>query len=234
MGQYFTSHQIQVFDPVSPKEKKSLSDILTWPEYYAKNKDRIDEKYSSEGERSKTEINENLNNKVCIWQGDITCLEIDAITNAANKSLLGGGGVDGAIHRMAGSALKEECKTLHGCETGEAKITGGYNLPAKHVIHTVGPVGENAALLENCYANSLRLLKEKHLRSVAFPCISTGVYGYPNEAAGHVALKTVRTWLEKSNNADKVDRIIFCLFLPVDIDVYEKLLPKYFPLPESP
>jgi len=169
-----------------------------------------------------------LNEKVSLWSGDITTLEIDAIVNAANNSLLGGGGVDGAIHRAAGGDLLAECKLLEGCETGEAKMTGGYKLPAKYVIHTVGPRGENASKLFDCYNNSLKLMLDHELRTIAFPCISTGVYGYPPFKAAHVALKTVRTFLE--HNGDSVDRVIFCTFLPEDVEIYQKLLQHYFPI----
>lgn len=168
-----------------------------------------------------------INEKVSLFEGDITSLEIDCIVNAANNKLMGGGGVDGAIHSAAGSELKAECATLGGCGTGDAKITGGYKLPAKYIIHTVGPIGEIAERLDSCYCTSLRILKEHNLKSIAFPCISTGVYGYPNEKATHVAIKAVRHWLE--SNANLVDRVIFCLFLKEDIKIYHNLMPKYFP-----
>nr|CAH7721504.1 unnamed protein product [Callosobruchus chinensis] len=161
-------------------------------------------------------------------------LQIDAIVNAANSSLLGGGGVDGAIHRAAGPYLVQECKTLGGCDTGEAKITGGYRLPAKrkqaftHVIHTVGPQGEKSELLKNCYTNSLKVMQMTKLRTIAFPCISTGIYGYPNLPAAHVAAYAVRKHLEAYG--DQVDRVIFCLFMPEDKKIYEQLLQSYFPL----
>lgn len=136
-----------------------------------------------------------------VWQGDITTLDVCAVVNAANRSLLGGGGVDGAIHRAAGPGLLEECRGLGGCETGGAKITGGHDLKARHVIHAVGPVwhgggqGE-AALLASCYRTAMDLAEAAGCRSVAFPAISTGVYGYPPEAAAQVAVATLDAWLE--------------------------------------
>ncbi|XP_047441467.1 ADP-ribose glycohydrolase MACROD1 isoform X2 [Mugil cephalus] len=179
------------------------------------------------------ERNEKLDQKISLYSGDITKLEIDAIVNAANKTLLGGGGVDGAIHRAAGPLLKKECASLHGCETGEAKITCGYGLPAKYVIHTVGPiaqggVGENEKkALRSCYKNSLKTATDNGARSVAFPCISTGIYGYPPEQAVHEALATVREYLDAHH--DKLDRVIFCVFLPTDKELYLQNLPVYFP-----
>jgi O-acetyl-ADP-ribose deacetylase (regulator of RNase III) len=135
-------------------------------------------------------------------EGDLTALDVDAIVNAAKESLLGGGGVDGAIHAAAGPELLAECRTLGGCPTGEARITGGYRLRAKFVIHTVGPVwrgglDDEARLLASCYSASLALAEQQQLKTVAFPCISTGVYGYPHEPAAEIAVRTIRAWLEQ-------------------------------------
>jgi O-acetyl-ADP-ribose deacetylase (regulator of RNase III) len=144
---------------------------------------------------------------ITVWQGDITTLAVDAIVNAANSSLLGGGGVDGAIHRAAGPGLLDECRALGGCPTGEARITAGHELPARHVIHTVGPVWKGGqagepALLAACYRNSLDLAEAAGARSVAFPAISTGVYGYPADEAATIALRTLRDWLAGRDDYD--------------------------------
>ena len=159
-------------------------------------------------------ISEKVKNQIHVEQGDITKLDCDGIVNAANRSLLGGGGVDGAIHRAAGPELLAECRTLHGCRTGEAKITKGYRLRAKYIIHTVGPIysgtAEDAAQLADCYRNSLNLAKEHDVHSIAFPAISTGVYGYPLEDAAEIAVKTVAQWLE--DHADYAMQVIFCCF----------------------
>lgn len=171
--------------------------------------------------------------KIVLLQNDITKLAVDCIVNAANNSLLGGGGVDGAIHRAAGRDLLLECQKLQGCETGEAKITSGYKLPSKKVIHTVGPIGAKPDKLSSCYKSSLDLMKANDLRSIAFPCISTGVYGYPNLEAAIVALKTVKSWLEDEKNAESVDSITFCVFLDKDTEIFKTLIPKYFPSDSS-
>ena len=157
--------------------------------------------------------------------GDITKLKVDAIVNAANSSLLGGGGVDGAIHRTAGPGLLNECRTLNGCRTGEAKITGGYNLPAKHVIHTVGPIYSgrvtDAQDLRNCYLNSLKVARENDLHSIAFPGISTGVYGYPKNEAAKIALTAVKDWI--ADNPEYEMEITIVNFSEEDYLIYQKV-----------
>ncbi len=164
--------------------------------------------------------------KIKIIQSDITKLDVDAIVNAANSSLLGGGGVDGAIHRSAGPELLAECRLLNGCETGEAKITGGYNLTTKHVIHTVGPVwhgGKNneETLLANAYTNSLRVAAENGCKTVAFPNISTGVYGFPKDKAAAIALITVKDFCKKHT---EIDMVYFVCFDRENFVLYNSLL----------
>jgi O-acetyl-ADP-ribose deacetylase (regulator of RNase III) len=165
--------------------------------------------------------------KMEVIQGDITRLETDALVNAANRSLLGGGGVDGAIHRAAGPGLLAECRTLGGCPTGEARITAAYNLPARHVIHTVGPVyrGDvrDEQLLAGCYRNSLQLAAERRLKSIAFPAISCGAYGYPIEEACRIALDSVARFLKAGTS---IDRVVFVLFSPQDAAVYRRHLAR--------
>ena len=167
-----------------------------------------------------------MENRIEVTRKDITQLQVDAIVNAANSRLLGGGGVDGAIHRAAGPELLEECRTLNGCKTSEAKITNGYNLPAKYVIHTVGPVwrGGNlneAQLLGDCYKNSLELAKLNDCQSIAFPNISTGIYGYPKHEAAEVAVKTVKEFL-RSNDIPK--KVYFVCFEEPNYNIYTEIL----------
>ena len=169
----------------------------------------------------KSEMKKEILDKIEIIQGDITRLEVDAIVNAANNSLLGGGGVDGAIHRGAGPKLLEECRGIGGCPTGEARITGGYNLPARHVIHTVGPIyrarPEDPGLLSSCYSSSMKLAAANRVASIAFPAISCGVYGYPIDAACRIALDTACGVLLENPS---IENVIFVLFSSADRDVY--------------
>ncbi|KAM9271686.1 ADP-ribose glycohydrolase MACROD2 [Morus bassanus] len=210
----------------------ALKNIPTWME-------DLKSKSESDGENAKEDLQgkKSLSEKVSLYRGDITLLEVDAIVNAANSSLLGGGGVDGCIHRAAGPCLVAECRNLSGCETGQAKITCGYDLPAKYVIHTVGPIARGHLTdthkenLANCYKSSLKLAKENNIRSIAFPCISTGIYGFPNEPAAIIALNTTKEWLSKNQN--EVDRIIFCVFLEVDYKIFKKKMGEFFPLDDA-
>jgi O-acetyl-ADP-ribose deacetylase (regulator of RNase III) len=210
----------------------SLDSIMPWPEYFKQvMNDTSKPTMFKPIDGLQPEVNDELNNKISLYQGDITKLAIDVIVNAANNTLRGGGGVDGAIHKAAGPKLLEECITLNGCDTGCAKITKGYKLPAKYVIHTVGPKGEKPDLLKTAYSNCLDLAVEKKLKTIAFPCISTGVYGYPHEEAAIICLKTIRDFLQHDHNL--IERIIFCVFLDTDKEFYEKYLPLFFPIKKN-
>ncbi|KAK7955713.1 MACRO domain-containing protein [Apiospora aurea] len=173
------------------------------------------------------------NDRIGLIRGDITTLAVDAIVNAANNSLLGGGGVDGAIHRAAGRGLINECRTLNGCDTGSAKITDAYNLPCKKVIHTVGPVYDDLrperseTALRGCYRSSLELAVQHGLKTIAFSGISTGVYGYPSLDACQVACDTVKQFMDQ--NGKKLDKVIFVTFEAKDVRSYDSTLPLYFP-----
>ncbi|KAJ7707804.1 hypothetical protein B0H17DRAFT_917729 [Mycena rosella] len=175
--------------------------------------------------------------RISLFQGDITVMEVDSVVNAANESLLGGSGVDGAIHAAAGKKLYKECAGLGGCETGKSKITAAYKLPSKNIIHTVGPVYRRsdvetvAQQLESCYRTSLNLAIENNLKHIAFPSISTGIYGYPIEDATHIALDLVRRFCD-SDVGSKASRSTCVVWSNKDKEVYETLIPEYFPAPE--
>jgi len=207
----------------------TIATILSWSRYFVINKlapenpDILEHTF---------QVKDELNNKVSLWKGDITKLKVDVIVNAANITLLGGGGVDGKIHYVAGPGLRHECQSLGGCKVGEAKLTRGHNLPANHVIHTVGTMTKNRKELEQCYKNSFALMLKHSFRSIAFPCISTGVYGYDKENAAHVAIFETRIFLNEHH--EKVDRVIFCVHEDKDRKIYEELLQRYFPVIEGP
>ena len=173
---------------------------------------------------------QSFNDRIGLIRGDITKLEVGAIVNAANNSLLGGGGVDGAIHRAAGPGLLRECRKLKGCDTGDAKITGAYDLPCEKVIHAVGPVynsrfeRESEEDLASCYSTSLRLAVENECKSIAFSALSTGVYGYPSHDAAPVAIRAVKDFLA-GQDGDKLEKVVFCTFVQKDVDAYNYWLP---------
>jgi O-acetyl-ADP-ribose deacetylase (regulator of RNase III) len=214
--------------PSPPTMAVPLSDLPTLSLLYKLKK--IDT--TAKGRHSQTHTpNASYNDRISIIRQDITTLATDAIVNAANNTLLGGGGVDGAIHCAAGPDLLAECETLSGCKTGSAKITDGYELPARKVIHTVGPIyfanspTRAAELLASCYTTSLQLAVRNGCRSIAFPALSTGVYGYPSAAASVVALASVRQFFEEGEGADTLERVVFCNFLEKDERAYFDVLP---------
>lgn len=191
------------------------------------------------GPSTPQEPSKKFNDRIALYRGDITTLAVDAIVNAANKSLLGGGGVDGAIHRAAGRGLLEECRTLDGCPTGSAKITDAYDLPCRKVIHAVGPIydgdphGKSERALSGCYRRSLELACANDCRTIAFSAISTGVYGYPSKWAASTALQTVRQYLTEGTSL--IDKVIFVTFEEKDFKAYNELTPQFFPpVKESP
>lgn len=207
---------------------KTLSDIPTLSQLYKANK--------LSAPSSTTNLpaaNASYNDKISLIRTDITKLRVDAIVNAANESLLGGGGVDGAIHRAAGPELYDECYALDGCDTGSAKITSAYELPCSKVIHAVGPVysstkrqGKHTSLLQSCYRTSLGLAVRNGCKSIAFSALSTGVYGYPSLEAAETAIGEVKKWLDEDRErANKMERIVFCSFMEKDEKAYEEFIP---------
>jgi len=175
-------------------------------------------------------VDEKINNKIVLWRGDITQLKIGAIVNAANSDLWPGGGVCGAIHRAAGARLSQECDKKAPCDTGQTVITGGYKLPATHVLHSVGPTNRSNDLLTSCYRTLLDVSKQNKVRSICTCCISTGIFGFPNRRACEIALSTVRKWLEVPENFAAIDLFVFCTFMIEDVNLYDELTPVYFPV----
>jgi O-acetyl-ADP-ribose deacetylase (regulator of RNase III) len=172
-----------------------------------------------------------INSRISFWmRGDSVRLQADAIVNAANSDLRPGGGICGAIHSAAGPKLAEECRKYRPCPTGKAVRTSGFRLPAKYVIHAVGPIGENAALLRSAYAETLKFIDGSNVKSIGLCCLSTGIYGYPIKPATHIALETVREFLENRRNLEKTERIVFVVFEPSDVIVYNEIIPTYFPI----
>jgi O-acetyl-ADP-ribose deacetylase (regulator of RNase III) len=204
----------------------ALKDIPTLSKLYATSQLRAPQQQASTASSA-------YNDQISLFRADITRLEVDAIVNAANESLLGGGGVDGAIHRAAGPGLLRECETLGGCKTGSAKITDAYDLPCKKVIHAVGPIyasakreGRHTSLLQSCYTTSLALAVENGCKSIAFSALSTGIYGYPSSEAAEAVAQAVYGWLAAHEvRAKKLERIVFCSFLEKDEQAYEHFVP---------
>lgn len=204
----------------------SLAEIPTLSALYKLNRLR-----PTNAPNPKSTPNQLVNEKISLIRNDITKLRVDSIVNAANESLLGGGGVDGAIHRAAGRGLVRECRKLDGCDTGYAKITDAYELPCKKVIHAVGPVyhitkerGQHTSLLQGCYRRSLELAVENGLKSIAFSALSTGVYGYPSGEAAETAIAEVKRFLQ-SQQGEKLERVVFCSFEQKDEKAYEDWIP---------
>lgn len=200
-------------------------ELIPWPQLFLKNKLKHFEF------EDKRKINETLNSKICLFEGDITSLEIDAIVSTTNNQFFGDCGLDKFIQSRAGDLLLEECKTLNGCATGSAKITAGYHLPAKYVIHTVGPKEEKFDLLKNCYKSCLDLARKNNCRTIAFPLISAGIKQYPIEKSARIVLDEIRKYLEVHH--DSFDMIIFCMFTVESKVFYIRYLCRYFPVAES-
>ncbi|KAF0973946.1 hypothetical protein FDP41_007030 [Naegleria fowleri] len=224
-------------EPSTLQEKRSLyacgNDFVTLDqlELYPSNREYpILSQFNPEHDAIKKgyyDYNEAINKKISFFRGDVSQLEIDAVVNAANESLLGGGGIDGAIHRAAGGILRKYNALLNGCDTGCTKISPGFKLPAKYILHTVGPVGENPQKLTSAYTTCLELVEQYNIKSVAFCGISTGIFGYPLDKATFIAMHTVRQWMEIHH--EKVDRIIFITFLKKEVDMYNTVAPYFFP-----
>lgn len=176
------------------------------------------------------EVNPVINEKIALWRGDITALEIDGIVNAANSDLWAGGGICGAIHRAAGSRLEQACDKIGSCPTGNTVITPGFKLPSKYVLHSVGPTNKSPDALESCYRTIMECCVKHKVRSVCMCCISTGIFGFPNEPACIIALSTVRKFLENPENQKAIDLVVFCTFMIEDVKLYDQFTPMFFPV----
>ncbi|OHS94453.1 O-acetyl-ADP-ribose deacetylase MACROD1 [Tritrichomonas foetus] len=211
-----------------PRKVMTLDELPTWS---VAGPDSLADHPIPAGTKPKFEPNAIINSKVSFWmRGDSSSLAADAIVNAANSGLHPGGGICGVIHSAAGPELATACEKVSPCPTGGAALTPGFKLPAKYVIHAVGPIGEKPDKLESAYKSTLNYIDGEKIRSVGLCCISTGIYGYPITPATHVALNTVRQWLEDKTNQEHTDRVIFVVFEPRDVNVYYNLVHTYFPL----
>jgi O-acetyl-ADP-ribose deacetylase (regulator of RNase III) len=224
-------------EPNTLEEKRALykckkyipvEKFIPWSEAGKKVKSKIDSRYPLELNDPIYKPNDSINKKISLYQGDITALEIDAIVNAASPGLKGGGGMDAAVHSAAGPFLMKECKSFDGCAPGETRLTKGYKLPGKNVLHSVGPLGKESEILTSCYKTSCDLIEKHGLKTVAFSCIGTGAFGFPLPDATKIACATMREWME--SHQESVDLIIFCVYSNKELDEYKKNLATYFPL----
>ena len=210
-----------------PKAITKYTDLQTWDKHGIE----VMEEVQLKEEKPVFPVNTEINKKVSVWfHGDSSALKCDAVVNAANSKLAAGGGICGILHSAAGPELQVACNKIGYTETGEAALTPGFKLPAKYVIHAVGPRGEHPEALKKAYNSTLKYIDGDKIKSIGFCCISTGIFGYPIENATHVALRTCREFLENKENFDNTDRLIFVVFEPRDCEVYKRLLQVYFPL----
>jgi len=207
--------------------KVYLNEINTWPEY------ALDKSIHSLNIVSSFQYDGELNSKISFWKGAIYSLAVDAIGNSTDHSLSGSGCLDSVIHYFAGDKLREECMLLDECPMGQVAITRGYELPCKYVIHCVGPNRGDPHLLASCYHSALDIAVEHSVRTIAFPCVATGLNSFPLEVSAQIVLQTTRRWLEKDNNRDKIDRIIFVFWRDIEEVYYNKWMPSVFPLPST-
>jgi O-acetyl-ADP-ribose deacetylase (regulator of RNase III) len=222
------------FEQLSVEAKRKLymcvAEDYTTVERDTKPWSEVGKKFPTKPGETSFATDESLNSQIRIYTGDITRLEVHAVVNAANEACLGGSGVDGAIHKAAGKELLDECRLLRGCPTGQAKVTAGYRLPASAIIHAVGPKGKKPKLLRETYESALKAALDSGFKTVAFSCISTGIYGFPSDAAAVTVTECLRHFLETQPGAEKLEAIVVCLFEPKDANAYGDALPKVFPV----